>query len=450
MQTVIETINGIIWGIPVLLLILVTGIILTYKTKGAQIRLFPAAVRHFLSSFQRRNGDGNSGYRALCTALAATVGTGNIAGVAGAIAIGGPGVIFWMWVCALLGMIIKFAEVTLALYYRKKDSAGHYTGGAMYMIRHGLSGKLNFLAVLFCVFGIAATFGTGNAAQINAVTDGAKQIASLLGVWLGRPAILVMGVVLSCLITAAFRNGSSGIGRWAEILVPFASVIYIILAILVLILRFREIPFALQTIFYGAFSPKAVTGGVIGSFLVTLRTGVSRGIFTNEAGMGTASIAHATANEPDPIKQGYMGIIEVFLDTVVLCSLTALVILCSGTQVSYGTDTGILLTMKAFAGVLGNWVQVVISALVCIFAFATILGWGLYGMTCAQYLFGKKISSYFLFSEAVVVIIASVTDTAIIWTLSEIFNGLMAIPNLVAVMILMPVFLKQIKCVQTL
>jgi AGCS family alanine or glycine:cation symporter len=193
-----------------------------------------------------------------------------------------------------------------------------------------------------------------------------------------------------------------------------------------------------------------VTGGMIGSFLVTLRTGVSRGIFTNEAGMGTASIAHATANEPDPIKQGYMGIIEVFLDTVILCSLTALVILCSGTQVSYGTDTGILLTMNAFAGVFGNWVQVVISALVCVFAFATILGWGLYGMTCAQYLFGKKISSLFLFSEAMVAIIASVTDTAIIWTVSEIINGLMAIPNLVAVMILMPVFLKQIKSVQTL
>lgn len=447
MENVLYTANGILWGIPVLLMILAAGLYLSFRSRFAQIRLFPMALGKFLRSFQKTDpaAEGISGYQALCMALAATVGTGNIAGVAGAIALGGPGVVFWMWVCALLGMITKLAEVTLALQYRKKTGAGEYVGGPMYMIEQGLPKKLHFLAVIYAFFCVVAAFGVGNATQVNAIVYGIKEIANLMDFPLGNGHLLVLGVILAAMITCAFGKGTGGIGSWAEKLVPFASITYILLAVGVLCARYNRIPHALSLIISGAFAPKAVTGGVVSSALLTLRTGASRGVFTNEAGMGTASIAHAAANVKHPVEQGLMGVIEVFLDTIVICTLTALVILCSGVPISYGSDPGITLSMDAFSHVYGKWCVFLLTGLVSVFAFATILGWGLYGAKCAQYLFGEKVWKLFTYGQACAVLLGIFLNTSVVWVLAEMVNGLMAIPNLVAILNLSPEFFRLLK-----
>ena len=447
MENVLYTANGILWGIPVLLMILAAGLYLSFRSRFAQIRLFPMALGKFLRSFQKTDpaAEGISGYQALCMALAATVGTGNIAGIAGAIALGGPGVVFWMWVCALLGMITKLAEVTLALQYRKKTGAGEYVGGPMYMIEQGLPKRLHFLAVIYSFFCVVAAFGVGNATQVNAIVYGIKEIATLMDFPLGNGHLLVLGAILAAMIICAFGKGTGGIGSWAEKLVPFASITYILLAVGVLCARYNRIPHALSLIISGAFAPKAVTGGVVSSAFLTLRTGASRGVFTNEAGMGTASIAHAAANVKHPVEQGLMGVIEVFLDTIVICTLTALVILCSGIPISYGSDPGITLSMDAFSHVYGKWCVFLLTGLVSVFAFATILGWGLYGAKCAQYLLGEKVWKLFTYGQACAVLLGIFLNTSVVWVLAEMVNGLMAIPNLVAILNLSPEFFRLLK-----
>lgn len=443
MKPVLQAINAMIWGIPVLMMILMTGVHLSVRTGFAQIRFFTLAVKHFFKNLQKSDHKSKtvSGYRALCTALAATVGTGNIAGVAGAIAIGGPGVIVWMWISAILGMITKFAEVTLALYYRE-GKRGEYVGGPMYMIQNGLSANYHILAYIYCFFGVVAALGIGNAVQVNAVVDGVRNILLLNQMELPIFQRLLLGLVLCSIIVPIFKKGICGIGRTAEKLVPVASVIYILMALMVLTLRFEQIPAAISIIIQGAFSPGAVTGGVISSVFLTLRTGVARGVFTNEAGMGTASIAHAASDVTHPAEQGLMGIMEVFLDTIVICTMTALVILCSGISIPYGTDPGIALTLDAFSTVLGNWSKILLTILTCVFAFATILGWGLYGARCLQYLLGEHIWDIFIYAQSVAVILGVILDTSSIWILSEIVNGLMAIPNLIAVTALSGTFMK--------
>ena len=436
-----------IWSIPVLLLIIFVGVYLTVRSRMAQFRLLPAATRHLVHSFQVNSvsDDGISGYRALCTALAATVGTGNIAGVAGAIAIGGPGVIFWMWICGLLGMILKFAEVTLSIHFRQKDPAGNYIGGPMYMILNGLQPQLHFLAYIYCYLGIVAALGVGNAAQINAVVDGFRNIGNSMGLYLGTGCAFLIGTAIVIILVPVFKQGAVGVGRLAEKLVPVASIVYIAIAIVVITIRGNQLPNAFRSIIRGAFTPSAVTGGMITSSLVSLRVGVSRGIFTNEAGMGTASVAHASSNVKHPVEQGLMGIMEVFLDTVVICTLTALVILTSEMSIPYGNDPGVTLTMNAFASVLGNWSRLLLTVLSCIFAFATILGWGLYGMRFCQFLFGLTSWKYFLVAQSLAVILGSMLGTSTIWGLSEFVNGLMTIPNLIAVFMLSGNFLKLLK-----
>ena len=447
METILNRANAVIWGIPVLSLILISGIVLSIRSRMAQVRLFPAAMKQFLRSFKGngRNNNGVSGYRALCTALAATVGTGNIAGVAGAIAIGGPGAVFWMWICAILGMVTKLAEVTLAVYYRSKDADGRYIGGPMYIIKKGLPKHMHCLAYIYCYFGVVAALGVGNATQINAIIDGVRSVAGSVNLSFGNREALLLGVGIATLVTCIFRKGADGIGCLAEKLVPIASVVYILLALAVLCLRYSEIPAAFSSIFIGAFSPAAATGGVLGSIFITLRTGTSRGVFTNEAGMGTASIAHAASDADHPIQQGLMGIIEVFLDTIVICTLTALVILCSEVSIPFGMDPGISLTLEAFSSVLGNWSRLLLTALTCIFAFATILGWGLYGARCSQYLFGEHSWKSFSFVQSGAVVLGATLNTSVVWTLSEIVNGLMAIPNLIALTMLTGVFISILK-----
>ena len=331
----LEAFNGFLWGVPVLGLILGTGIWLMLRTGLVQVRLFPAACREFGKRLQSRD----SGFRALCTALAATVGTGNIAGVAGAIAIGGPGAVFWMWVSAFLGMAVKYAEGTLAVRYR--DLKGR--AGPMYIICRALGERWRWLAWIYSFFGIIAAFGVGNATQINAV------IVSLKSAGAGERFTIVLGITMAVTVGIMVMGGAKRITGAAEMLVPVVSGIYVLLCLTALALHWERLPPALGQILRGAFTPGAVTGGAVGGMMTAMRIGVSRGTFTNEAGMGTAAIAHGSAEVEHPASQGLMGIMEVFLDTMVICTLTALVILTSGIGIPYGTQAGAELTAGALA-----------------------------------------------------------------------------------------------------
>ena len=415
-----EGIRDFIWGPWLVALILGSGIFLSFRTGFVQITCFRQALKLFASSL-RENGAGD--FRALCTALAATVGTGNLVGVAGAIALGGPGAVFWMWVSGLVGMATKFAEATLAVHCRVKAD-GEYVGGPMYMIRAHLGKKWQFLGTGYALFGVIAAFGVGNAAQINAVVCALDQVASV--------DHLLVGFVLAVLVGAVVLGGAKRIGGTAEVLVPFASIVYLLMALTVLILRFDAIPGAFAAIFREAFRPRAA----VGSMFVVLRTGISRGVFTNEAGMGTASIAHAAARVDHPTQQGLLGVMEVFIDTIVICTMTALVILCSGVTVLYGTDAGGSLTAEAFDSVCGPWTRIMLAGCVCCFAFATVLGWGLYGARCARFLFGSAGGRFFPWCQVAAVLLGAVLDTGAVWALAEAVNGLMAIPNLIILAVL--------------
>ena len=439
MAGLLDKLYCLIWGVPALVLIIGVGVYLSIRTGFAQLGLFPRACRSF---WQRLTGketaaEGVSPFQALCTALAATVGTGNLAGVAGALAIGGPGAIFWMWICAFLGMVVKLAEAALAVRYRVCEN-GENLGGPMYIISRGMGKRWRWLAGVYAFFGVVAAFGVGNATQINTVITGINDCITAFGGSSSRSLDMIMGVVLAIFVLILFLGGARRIGAAAEKLVPFAATGYLLLGLFVLLTRLDAIPGAFADILRGAFSPQAVTGGLVGSVMTTLRIGVSRGVFTNEAGMGTAGIAHGSADVRHPVDQGLMGIMEVFLDTIVICTMTALVILCSGVAIPYGMDAGVSLTADAFSYVLGPWVKLFIALSLCLFAFATVLGWGLYGARCAQYLLGKNIWIPFAALQAVTVILGAVLNTALIWKLAEIVNGLMAIPNLLSLAVLAP------------
>ena len=438
MTKVLESVNGFIWGIPVLIGIIGVGIFLSVRTGFAQFWLFPKALQAFFRQFTKNGAERKSSFRALCTALAATVGTGNIAGVAGAIALGGPGAVFWMWICALLGMVTKFAEAVLAVRYRGKTSDGEIVSGPMIMIQNGMGLSWNWLAYLYSFLGLVAAFGIGNAAQVNTLVSSINELACTYGSKCTNLGNLILGCALACLVLLVLGRGVGCVCSVAEILVPFASGVYLLLGVGVLIARFSVIPQAFYAILLGAYSPRAVTGGVLGSAFIALRIGASRGTFTNEAGMGTASIAHGAAQVNHPVEQGLMGIIEVFLDTIVICTLTALVILVSGISVPYGVDAGAVLTIDAFASVYGPWVRFVLVFAIACFSVATIFGWGFYGARCSQFLFGKKAWMGFVYSQCVAVIWGAMLNTRTVWVLSEMLNGLMAIPNLIMLISLSP------------
>ena len=433
MTNIIEAINGFVWGTPALVLILGVGILITAATGCVQIRGFPKAMRSFISLFhpKKPSADGMTGLQTLCTALGATVGTGNLVGVAGAICIGGPGSIFWMWICAFLGMATKFAEAMLAVRYREKTPSG-FQGGPMYTIQNAL--KIPWLGKIYSLFGVIAAFGVGNVTQINAVISGIDAVIGDANFY----CHLYIGIGLAFLAGTLLLGGAKRIGRTAELLVPVASAGYILLCVVALIEKRAAVPTAFRQIIVGAFSPDAVTGGVVGSWMSALRIGCSRGIFTNEAGMGTASIAHASAQVSHPAEQGLMGIVEVFLDTVVICTMTALVILCSGTQIPFGTDVGGALTLAAFTEMYGSWVSVALSIAIACFAFATLLGWGFYGGCCIRFLFGGKAWKWFALAQAAAVVFGAVMPSSQLWTAAEAVNGLMAIPNLFTLTALLP------------
>jgi len=447
MVQILEIINSVVWGLPTVVLILGTGLYFSLKTSFFQFSYFPKALKLFLSKFKpsAKVQDGVSPYQALCTALAATVGTGNIAGVAGAVALGGPGAVFWMWVCAFFGMVIKCAEAALAVRYSQRSETGETVGGPMYMIEKGLSGRWKPMAYLYAFFGVVAAFGVGNATQINAVLDGIHAAAAAMHISVNKNTDILIALGLAILIGIMLSGGAKQIGKIAEALVPYASVIYILLGLGVLVLRMDKIPNAFGSIFHGAFDSKAVTGGVIGSIFMSCRTGAARGVFTNEAGMGTASIAHAAAKVEHPVEQGLMGIMEVFIDTIVICTVTALVILCSDVQIIYGIDAGAWLTFEAFSSIYGGWSDILIAACLVLFALATVLGWGLYGLRCAQYLFGERVFPFFVVIQVITVLLGALLETGVVWLLAETVNGLMAIPNLITLILLGPVFFRLIK-----
>lgn len=421
-------IHDAILGLPAAALILGVGLYLTIQLGFPQLVLLPKALGLFFRRmFAGKPREGVSSFQALCTALAATVGTGNLVGVAGAICLGGPGAMFWMWVCAFFGMATKYSEAALAVRCRVKTPDG-YAGGPMYTMTCGLGQGFRLLAKVYCVFGILAAFGVGNAAQINAVVTGVNGAVSRFG---GEPSLrgnLMMGLILAVLAGFLLFGGAKRIGAAAELLVPIAAGCYILLCIGVLLVFRRRIPAAFGQILAGAFCPRAVTGGILGSAFQALSVGCRRGVFTNEAGMGTASIAHACA-EAEPAEQGLMGMVEVFLDTIVICTLTALVILVSGVPIPYGVDVGGELTTAAFSQVYGAGTSLFLAGALSLFAIATILGWGLYGARCAQFLFGGW--KGFAAAQTAMVVLGAVLDTQVVWQLSETANGLMAIPNLI-------------------
>ena len=441
-ETVNSAVNNFIWGVPAMICIFGVGLYLSLRTRFLQIRKFPYAIRTTIGRMFRKK-DASDGaitpFQAVCTALAATVGTGNIAGVAGAIAIGGPGAVFWMWISALLGMCTKFAEVTLAVFYREKNANGELVGGPMYYIKNGLGKKWHFLAYLFAAFGVLTVFGTGNATQVNTITTAINSalmnyhVISEKSVSLSN---LIQGIIIAALVALILLGGVKRIAQVTEKLVPFMALFYIILALGVILLNINTIPSVFVSIFKGAFRPSAVTGGIVGSMIMSVKKGVSRGIFSNEAGLGTGSIAHACADTRKPVKQGMFGIFEVFTDTIVICTLTALVILCSGTSIAYGQAAGAELTINGFTATYGNWVSLFTALAMCCFAFSTILGWGLYGARCIEFLFSEKITKYFMAAYSLVAILGATANLGLMWSIAETFNGLMAIPNLIALFLL--------------
>ena len=438
-----QAVNSFIWGIPAMVCIIGVGLLLSVRTGFLQIRKFPYAIRTTIGRIFRRK-DASDGamtpFQAVCTALAATVGTGNIAGVAGAIAIGGPGAVFWMWCSALLGMCTKFAEVTLAVHFRERNKNGELVGGPMYYIKNGLGSRWQFLAVLYSLFGVLTVFGTGNATQVNTIVTAID--SALLATGSGLNGILptlnlIVGVVVAMMVAMVLLGGVKRIGSVTEKLVPFMALFYIVLALGVVALNYRRFPAVLASIVGGAFDPQAVTGGAIGSVFLSMQKGVSRGIFSNEAGLGTGSIAHACADTHKPVKQGMFGIFEVFADTIVICTLTAMVILCSGVPVGYGSAAGAELTISGFTATYGGWSFIFTAVALCCFAFSTIIGWGLYGSRCIEFLFHTdKVVGPFLVFYSFVSILGATVDLGLLWSIADTFNGLMSIPNLIALLLL--------------
>ena len=446
-----DVVNGLVWGVPAIACIIGVGILMSVRTKFIQFRKFPYAMKATLGKIFKKSEAGQGSitpFQAVCTALAATVGTGNIAGVAGAIAIGGPGAVFWMWISALLGMCTKFAEVTLAVHFRERNEHGDYVGGPMYYIKNGLSKKWHFLAVLYAGFAVLTVFGTGNATQVNTITtaiDSALLNYNVIDASSVGTVNLILGIVITIVVGMVLLGGIKRIARVTERLVPFMAVLYVLLGIGVIVLNAERVPGVFYSIFYGAFNPSAITGGVVGSLFVSMQKGVSRGIFSNEAGLGTGSIAHATADTKDPVEQGVFGIFEVFADTIIICTLTALTILCSGVPIEFGAAAGAELTISGFTATYGSWVSIFTAVAMVCFAFSTILGWGLYGARCMEFLGSAKFIKPFMVVYSLMGIVGATMDLGLLWSIADTFNGLMAIPNLIALFLLSGTVVKLVK-----
>lgn len=414
-------------GILPLLLLLLCGIYLTISGNFFQIKRFPDSVKLILKAFKNKKKNAEfSSFQAACTSLSATVGTGNIAGVAGALSIGGSGAIFWMIISAVAGMCIKAVEIVLAVKYRNECNGG-FTGGPMYYIQKGMSPILKPLSVLFCIVGIPSVFCTGNITQTNAA------VSSFGSNFTVR---FISGVVFTLLVFAIINGGIKRIGVITEKIVPLMSFMYIILSLSVIILNIDFLPTAFKMIIVGAFTPKAVTGGAVGSVITCALIGAERGVFSNEAGLGTSAMAHSSAFDADCRTQGLFGIFEVFVDTIVLCTLTALTILCSGIEIDYGKISSSELVISALGQLYGKISAPIISVMLCLFAFSSIVGWAVYGCICTNYLFGKKGEKIFLYLYPLGSVLGAVCNVKLAWDLSAFFNGIMLLINLPVILTL--------------
>ena len=450
-----SAINSVVWGVPMLILIVGCGLYLTIRMGFFQFGKFGHVMKNTIGRCFGKNAQKEAAagsvtpLQAVTTALAATVGTGNVVGVTGAIALGGPGAVFWMWVSALVGMITKFSEVTLSIRFRERNAVGDWVGGPMYYIKNGLGPKWKWLGALFATLGMLAAFGIGNMTQVNSIATSISSAVNTVA-----PATeaynfyicLGAGIVVAIICAVTYLGGIKRIGSVTEKLVPIMAVIYILSSLIVIIANFGSIGHVLKQIFVGAFSPDAVVGGAVGITMTTAMTrGVSRGVFSNEAGLGSAPIAQAAADTKVPVQQGMFGIFEVFADTIVICTMTALVVLMSGTNIEYGTNPGVLLTNAAFAEVFGPAASIVVAVGLVLFAGSTILSWGLYGTRCAEFLFGAKIIKPYQIIFCILVVIGSVMKLSLAWDIADTLNALMAIPNLIAVLLLSPVVIKLVK-----
>lgn len=430
----IGSIHTFLWGIPGIAMILLSGIYLTVQSGFVQIRLFPYAIRSFLECSDTKQQDGLTVRQSFLTALGSTVGTGNLIGVAGAICLGGPGSIFWMWVCAFFVMATKYAEAFLAVRFRVSDADGLH-GGVMYAVLYGLGERYRFLAWMYCLLCVFASFGIGSLVQMNAIVDSLQSLTSSLGLSWSNAGTFTACLFVSFAFLLTVCNGAKGIGRAAEVLVPLSGGAYILLCVVFLSLRCDHIVESFRLIIDGAFHPGAVTGGLVGSILQTLCVGCRRGVFSNEAGLGTASMAHAVGSS-NPAKQGAMGILEVFIDTNVICTLTAMVILSGCTPIPYGAENGVRVLLQSIESVFGLFGHFLLTAVIIVFSFATIIGWGLYGSSCMTFLFCKKTNVVFFGMQLAGLFFGAFSQPRSAWFLAETANAMLMIPNLCTLILL--------------
>lgn len=420
----LTSINNVVWGPITLWLIGLTGLYLMIGLRFLPFRRLSFGVHEALESIRNNQGEGDiTAFESLSTALAATIGTGNVAGVAGAIAMGGPGAVFWMWLMALIGMATKYSESLLAVHYREVDDRGEHVGGPMYFIRNGLGPRWAWLGTLFAIFGTLAGFGIGNGVQSHAMAEALNKSLNI--------PMLATGIVLAFITFLVLIGGIERIGKVARFIVPIMAILYVGGALFILLTHLYEIPAAFKLIFSDAFTGKAIAGGSLG---IVVQKGVARGIFSNEAGLGSASIAHAAAKTNDPVRQGTVAMLGTFIDTIVICTMTALVIVISGLYTN-GELKVVELTMNAFNQGMPGGAWLVTFGTV-FFAGTTILGWGYYSERCLEFLVGTRAIRPFRFIWVAVVVFGAVASSEVIWTIAEILNGLMAIPNLIGLLLL--------------
>jgi len=460
----VDILNGIAWGPWMLLLLVGTGVYLSWKVGFIQFTKFGYAMKNTIGKVFKKQAAGSgevTPFQALTTALAATVGTGNIAGVTGAIAVGGPGAVFWMWISALFGMVTKYSEVVLAVQYRERNAKGDYVGGPMYYIRNGLGKKWNWLAVCFSVFACLAAFGIGNMTQVNTIATTFNATIDAFGGNTGAMTVVLFGQIvpvssiaigffIAVIVAMVLFGGIKRIGSVTEKIVPVMAAIYIICSLIVVGVNIDAVGGIFAMIFKGAFSAEAALGGAFGiTIMTTIQKGVGRGVFSNEAGLGSAPMAHAASSEKDPVKQGMYGIFEVFMDTIVICTLTALTLLCGvngGVEIVWGQSAGAELIIASFATVFGAKMgSLLVSLGIGLFALSTILSWALYGTRSCEFLFGHKSVPFYQTLFVLILIVGATLELDLVWNIADTLNGFMAIPNLVALLSLSGVVIKLTK-----
>ena len=454
MQALIDfftgTLNTVAWLYIFLPCTIVGGLYLTVRNRGIQFSKFGYIMKNTVGKMFEKQTAGEGAVtplQAVTTALAATVGTGNIVGTSQAIALGGYGAVFWLWLAALLGMIIKYSEVVLSIRFRERDAKGDWVGGPMYYVKNGLGKNMQWVGIAFAVFAGIACFGIGNMSQVNSIVGSINDaIDAFIPAAVGERKLLnlIFGLAIAALVGVILFGGIKRIGAVAEKLIPFMSILYIVFALVVIFAHAGNIGPAFGKIFATAFTPGAVGGAAAGIALKqTIVWGLRRSAFSNEAGLGSAAIAHAAADTPGPVQQGMYGVFEVFADTIVICTLTALTIICSGVEIPFGEYVNSELIASAFATVFGQkFASVFVALALTLFAFTTVLGWSLYGSRCAQYLFGLKFAKWYKVAFIVVIVIGAVASLDVVWDIADTFNGLMAIPNFIALFALSGVVAK--------